>query len=189
MNWKRLAAPAVVLLLGAACSGGDAEEGASSSTSAAPGRELASATTTRVDEVTNSSTTDSSNLTIPNSLAFASTDDIGRIFEVNATGFTVLAYETTSVAGDSISLDDGELVQATSAREVDEVLWVRGSSVTGDRTSLGWSTAEDLRPTSQSIRDDDPTVVGQFRRVAATVPDDQLGVYSTPGGLGPVVAA
>jgi hypothetical protein len=188
MNWQQLAGPAVVLLLGAACSGGDAEEGASSSTSAAPGREHASTTTTtQSDEVTTSSTPDSPNLTIPSSLAFASTDDIGRIFEVNATGFTVSAYETTSVAGDSISLEDGELVQATSAREVDGVLWVSVASVTGDRTSLGWLTADDLRPTAQSIRDDDPTVVGQFRRVAATLPDDQLGVYSSPGALGPVL--
>lgn len=187
MNWKRLAAPAVVLLLGAACSGGDAEEGASSSTSAATGRELSTPTTTQVDEVTTPSTTDSPNATMPSQLAFASTGDIGKLFEVNASGFTVRVYSTPTVAAESISVNDGELVQATSAREVDEVLWVKVGSVAGDRTSLGWLTADDLRPTSESMRDDDPTLLGQFRRVASTVPDDQLGVYSTPGGLGPLV--
>jgi len=188
MNWKRLAAPAVVLLLAAACSGGGSEEGASSSTSAAPARELSSTpTTTQVGEVTTPSTTDSPNSTIPNSLAFASTDDIGKIFEVDASGFAVRVYSTPSVSGESISVDDGELVQATSAREVDEVLWVRVAAVAGDRLSLGWLTADDLRPTSESMRDDDPTLLGQFRRVASTVPDDQLGIYSTPGGLGPLI--
>ena len=144
MKLHRAAIVAGAALLAAACSGDEPAaapettvavvESAESPTTAAPS---ATAAPTTVATIENDA---------PASLAFASTRDIGRLFEID--GVTQLF---DGPGGDvTATLEDGRLVQAGAARNVDGSLLVGIIDPTDPTAALGWVC---LLYTSPSPRD------------------------------------
>lgn len=173
MRWTYLAGPALVAAIAVGCSS-DSQPLAVPDTAA---RE----TVENVGD-TSSSTSASSVAPVvtseaPSSLAFASSRDLGRIYELKTTSS---GHESPDSDSDSASISAGTLVQATKARDFSGVLWVKVSS-TDDGANLGWVLATDLVETTQVLLSADPDLVGQFRQVRSTLDDDALTVFSEPG--------
>lgn len=183
MSWqRRLAALAVVAATASACSGDPAE----------PTPELgaeATTTTTLVDDSTTTTaiegtdrptteTTDAPSDVAPETLAFSSSSDLGRLFEVSG------SVQPADAAGsDELgeTIFDGTLVQATNLRSRSGVIWVRINSTEDANDVLGWVTADDLRPTTQTVERFDENRTTEFRQVSRVVEDDLLEVLTAPG--------
>lgn len=186
MNSRRFAAAALLALTAAACSGGDGEEQvirevASTSTPAAVLSEpsstvaptTAAPTTTVVVTTSPVAASDA-----PASLAFASTQDIGRLFEVNGSG-AVLDGPAGEIA---TTLGDGTVVQAAAARKAGDALMVGIVDPLEPSVAIGWIDAEALRPTTQTVLSSDPEIAGQLREIARSAGSATVPVSSTPGG-------
>lgn len=187
MNWQRLAAPALAVLIAGACSGGEAEPpAAAEATTTSTTTEPFTTESTEAPSTTTTTTSAESDQA-PSSLAFASTTDIGRLFELDGANGRIDAYEGPHMNGEKVELAAGALVQATNARASDGVIWVLVAQTEGERATLGWVDAEFLLSTSRSILEDDPDLEGELRKVATTVRDDALEVRSSPAS-GSVVA-
>jgi len=148
MRLRQVVPAILVALLATACSGGEPEAAPPVSSIAV---EAADTTTAPADTIATTSSTEaapSPGASAPVSLAFATTQDVGRLFEVD--GRQTLRAEA---AGDQSagSIDGGTIVQATSARSRDGVLWVRIGEPTGERNTLGWVRSDQLRPTTQFV--------------------------------------
>ena len=113
----------------------------------------------------------------PSSLAFASTADIGRLFEVDGS-----AQVLDAPAGDFVTtLPDGALVQAGAARNVDDSLMVGIIDPTNPGVSVGWVVSTSLRPTTQVVTTTDPALTNQLRQVFRVPGTDGLGIVAAPG--------
>lgn len=185
MSWQRRLAPlAVVVAVSGACAGDGGEPGAEQ---AAPvttvAQDTSSSTTAPPEQPTTSTPTSLSNSKddAPETLAFSSSSDLGRLFEVDGS-----VAPATSAGSDEVGqpLDDGTLVQATNLRARDGEIWVRINSTDLDSTVFGWVAADSLRPTTQSVERFNPNNVTEFRQVSRAVVGDLLDVYSSPGGTG-----
>ena len=182
MNIKRIATCAALALVASACTGGDEQALPTNEPQAVVTTVAAPTTTTAAPTTVAPVTTTTTAGPVPSALAFASTKDIGRLFEV-AAGST--AYDVP--AGDAgTALTAGTLVQATSARNRNDVLWVRVRSTSGDFDSLGWVSADSLNPTTQSVEISNNERSGQFRGTSSVLPDDRLDIVSAPGGTAAV---
>ena len=176
MKLHRAAIVAGAALLAAACSGDEPAaapettvavvESAESPTTAAPS---ATAAPTTVATIENDA---------PASLAFASTRDIGRLFEID--GVTQLF---DGPGGDvTATLEDGRLVQAGAARNVDGSLLVGIIDPTDPTAALGWVDSTALRPTTQLITSSDPSRANQLGNALRTSGQDAIEVVTQPGG-------
>lgn len=176
MKLHRAAIVAGAALLAAACSGDEPAaapettvavvESAESPTTAAPS---ATAAPTTVATIENDA---------PASLAFASTRDIGRLFEID--GVTQLF---DGPGGDvTATLEDGRLVQAGAARNVDGTLFVGVIDPTNPTAALGWVDSTALRPTTQFLTSSDTSRANQLGTAARTSGQDAIEVTTQPGG-------
>lgn len=182
MKFKRIAYTALAALLATACTGGDEQAAQTTvpvvdvATTAAP--VITTSTTAAPVATTAAPTSTTAAVNAPESLAFASTRDLGRLFEVDGQQNLHL-----TPAGDiDGSAADGTLVQATSARSNDGTLWVRVRATEGEFTTLGWVAADTLRPTTQSVEISNNERSGEFRGAARTLANDQLEIVSEPSG-------
>lgn len=168
----------MVLALASACSGETVQ----------PAPDQAAGTTTTTFAESTSTTTESRELdtpstqrpieTAPETLAFSSASDIGRLFEVDGT-----VQPAASAGSDELgpSLFDGTLVQASNLRSSEGGIWVRVNSTEDSTEVLGWVLADALRPTDRSVERFDADQATEFRKVSRVVPDDLLEILSTPG--------
>ena len=142
MKLHRAAIVAGAALLAAACSGDEPAaapettvavvDSAESPTTAAPNTTAAPTTVAPIEN------------DAPASLAFASTRDIGRLFEIDGT-----PQLFDSPGGDIVAiLEDGRIVQAGAARNADGSLFVGIIDPTDPTVALGWVDSNDLRPTT-----------------------------------------
>lgn len=184
MSWQRRLAPlALVAVVASACSGGGeqpAPDQAAPVTTVAPD----TTTTTRPAETTTTSSTKSISSPTndaPQSLAFSSSSDLGRLFEIDGS-----VSPASSAGSDTFGslLSDGTIVQATNLRANDGEIWVRVNNTDLESDVLGWVPADSLRPTTQSVERFDPDSANEFRKVSRAVVDDLLGIYVNPGGVG-----
>lgn len=184
MSWQRRLAPlALVVVIAGACSGGGeqpAPEQAAPVTTAVPD----TSTTTKPADSPTTTTTEplpSPTNDAPQSLAFSSSSDLGRLFEIDGS-----VSPASSAGSDTFGqlLSDGEIVQATNLRANDGEIWVRVNNTDLESEELGWVPADSLRPTTQSIERFDPDSANEFRKVSRAVVDDLLGIYANPGGVG-----
>lgn len=183
MSWQQRLGPLVVVVaVAGACSGGgeqpapDQAAGETTTTIEVTTTTAAPADTATVAPPTTSSPSDEA----PRTLAFSSSSDLGRLFEIS--GFVAPA---TSAGAETVGdpLSDGTLVQATSLRSSDGVVWVRINSTTDIGGGiLGWVPSDDLRPTTQSVERFDADAATQFRQVSRVVIDDELSISATAGG-------
>ena len=180
MKFERIAYTAIAALLVTACSGGDEQAAETTvpvvdvATTAAPATTETAAPATTTTAAPATTTTAG----VPESLAFASTKDLGRLFEVDGQQNLHL-----TPAGDiEGSAGDGTLVQATSARSSDGTLWVRVRAAGGEFETLGWVPADSLRPTTRNVEISNNERSGEFRGAARTLPNDQLEIMSEPSG-------
>ncbi len=184
MSWQRRLAPlALVVVIASACSGGGeqpAPQQAAPVTTVSPD----TATTTKpAESPTTSNTKSISSPTndAPQSLAFSSSSDLGRLFEIDGS-----VAPASSAGSDTFGalLSDGTIVQATSLRANDGEIWARVNNTALESEVLGWVPADSLRPTTQSIERFDPDSANEFRKVSRAVVDDLLDIYASPGGTG-----
>lgn len=181
MKFERIAYTAIAALLATACSGGDEQAAQTTvpvvdvATTAAP---IVITTTAAPIETTAAPTTTTAGAQAPETLAFASTRDLGRLFEIDGQQNLYL-----TPAGDiDGSAADGTLVQATSARSNDGSLWVRVRATEGEFATLGWVAADTLRPTTRSVEISNNERSGEFRGAARALPNDQLEIVTEPSG-------
>ena len=141
-------------------------------------------TTTTTTTVAPAETTTTAALA-PSTLAFSSSDDVGRLFAVSGDITAV-----TTAGGDTASseVSAGTIVQTSSLRSRDDVLWVRIERTDADGGTLGWAPASSLSPTSEAVLTENPAEARQFRQAASSVPNDFLGVFSSPGIGSPIVS-
>lgn len=181
MSWQRRLAPlAVVVAVSSACGGGGDQPGADQ---AAPATTVTQETTTAPPEQPTTSTTSKSvpgsTDDAPESLAFSSSSDLGRLFEIAG---SVAPAESAGSDVLGAPLSAGTLVQATNLRARDGAIWVRVNTTDLDSDVLGWVETDSLRPTTQSVERFDPNKASEFRQVSRAVVDDLLDVYSSPDG-------
>lgn len=185
MSWQgRLAGLALVTILAGACSGESEplpEASAPTTTVAAPQTSevpetVATAPTTAAPTTTAQESDDGA----PQSLAFASTSDLGRLFEIQGS-----VTPSEIAAGDPVetTLFDGFLVQTTNLRSRDGVMWVRVNDVVSNE-EFGWVPSDALRPTTETVELFDANRTSEFRQVGRTVPDDLLEIFAAAGGDG-----
>ena len=181
MKFERIAYTAIAALLVTACSGGD-EQAASTTvpvvdvaTTAAP---IVTTSTTAAPATTTTAAPATTIAEVPESLAFASTKDLGRLFEADGQQNLHLT-PGGDIDGSAV---DGTLVQATSARNSDGTLWVRVRAAGGEFETLGWVPADALRPTTRNVEISNNERSGEFRGAARTLPNDQLEIMSEPSG-------
>lgn len=176
MKLHRAVIVAGAALVAAACSG---EEPVAAPESTVPVVESIEApTTTAARAGTSAPETTAVATGTPESLAFASTRDVGRLFEID--GLTQLF---DGPGGDVIAtLEDGRLVQAGAARSVDGALLVGIIDPNDPTVALGWVDSTDLRSTTQSITRTDPTRANQLGTAARTSGQDSIEVVTRPGG-------
>jgi len=185
MKFKRSAQAVLLTLLVAGCSGDDPE--AQRATPQPTPTEVVETTTTTIPDtdqvVTTAPATTAAPVVTPNSLAFASARDVGRLFQVDRTEDT---YQ--NAGGDDVlgQIEPGTLVQATSAKNRNGALWVRVRATSGEQDNLGWVTADRLSPTTLFTVIDDPDQSGELR--IAQRSNDALDIVRTPGGTDKVGA-
>lgn len=187
MSWQRRLAPlALVVAVSSACSG-DGEQPRVDQ--AAPVTTISQNTNTDTDTTAllESPTTSAGKALsgsiddAPQSLAFSSSSDLGRLFELEGS-----AAPAESAGSDTRGalLSDGTVVQATNLRASNGEVWVRINTTDLDSEVLGWVVADSLRPTTQSVERFDQDNATEFRQVSRAVVGDLLDVYANPGGLG-----
>ena len=181
MKFERIAYTAIAALLATACSGGD-EQAAQTTVPvvdvAATAAPIVTTTTAAPIATTAAPTTTAAVAQAPETLAFASTRDLGRLFEIDGQQNLYL-----TPAGDiDGSVSNGTLVQATSARSNDGSLWVRVRATEGEYATLGWLAADTLRPTTRSVEISNNERSGEFRSAAGTLPGDELEIVTEAGG-------
>ena len=167
----------------AACSGdGEVDDGAQPDAVTRSVAAAESGTTTTT--VAPAETTTTAALA-PSTLAFSSSDDVGRLFAVSGDVTAV-----TTAGGDTASseVSAGTIVQTSSLRSRDDVLWVRIERTDADGGTIGWVPGTSLSPTSEAVLTENPAEARQFRRAASSVPNDFLGVFSSPGIGSPIVS-
>ena len=179
MKFQRIVQAALLATL-VACSGGDdaSQDAAPTTTEAvvvptvAP--TTAAPTSTTAAPATAAPTTTAAEA--PESLAFSSARDVGRLFEVSGTQTTYASAERETPQG---SIEDGTLVQATSvrSREGALVVQVRDPST---QESYGWLVSDALVPTSRFATSEDPSQEGELRIARRST--DPLPIVDTPGG-------
>ena len=121
-------------------------------------------TTTTTTTVAPAETTTTAALA-PSTLAFSSSDDVGRLFAVSGDITAV-----TTAGGDTASseVSAGTIVQTSSLRSRDDVLWVRIERTDADGGTLGWAPASSLSPTSEAVLTENPAEARQFRQAASS---------------------
>lgn len=137
--------------------------------------ETASTTTTEAVAAETATTT---TVLAPSTLAFSSSDDIGRLFSVSQ---DITASRTAGGLPDASAVAAGTIVQASSQRDSDDALWVRVESTELDGPTLGWVPATLLEPTLESVFYQDNERARELRQVSSSAPDDQLVVLPSPG--------
>lgn len=177
MKLHRAAIVAGAALVAAACSGDDpvvAPETtvAVTTTIATPETTAAPITTTTV-AVTVPTVDD-----VPESLAFSSNRDVGRLFEADG---AVQLFDNPGGDG-SGALEDGRLVRASAAQSRDDVLFVGIVDPDDPGVALGWVEAQDLRPTSQFVLSSDPSLANQLGAAISSSGQDTIEVAAQPGG-------
>ena len=178
MKLHRAAIVAGAALIAAACSGD--EPAAAPQTTVAVVESAESPATTAIPATTAAPTTAAPVVEndAPESLAFASTRDIGRLFEIDGT-----PQLFDSPGGDIIAiLEDGRIVQAGAARNVDGSLLVGVIDPTNPTVALGWVDSTDLRPTTQALTSTDPSLANQLGMTFRTSGQDAIEVVTRPGG-------
>ena len=121
MKFERIAYTAIAALLVTACSGGDEQAAPTTvpvvdvATTAAP---IVTTSTTAAPATTTTAAPATTISEVPESLAFASTKDLGRLFEADGQQNLHLT-PGGDIDGAAV---DGTLVQATSARNSDGTL-------------------------------------------------------------------
>lgn len=182
MKFKRSAQAVALALLVAACSGDEPQQ-ASPTTTAVAEVEVTTTVPPTTQAVAAPTTAVATTAPAPNSLAFASARDVGRLFEVAGAEATFANAGGGDAQG---QIAPGTLVQATSAKNRDGALWVRVRETTGDLNNLGWLRADRLSPTSLFSVVDDPAQSGELR--VARRSNDPISVVRTPGGTDEVLA-
>lgn len=183
MSWQRRLGPLVaVVAMASACGGGGdtpAPEQAVSETTTTIEAPTTSAADVQASPTIAPTTTADIADEAPETLAFSSSSDLGRLFEIEG-----LVAPATSAGSETLgdALSDGTLVQATSLRSSDGRVWVRINTTDETGSVLGWVPADDLRPTSQSIERFDADAVTEFRKVSSVVIDDELPIFAAAGG-------
>ena len=177
----RVAIVAGATLIAAACSGGEPAAApqttavvveTTTSTTAAP-----TTVAPTIAPTTAAPTTATPTDGTPESLAFASTADIGRLFEVDGT-----AQLFDGPGGDVTgTLEDGRLVRAGAARNSDGSLFVGILDPNDPSAALGWVEALSLRPTNQASFSTDESLRNQLRQAIVTTGQDTVEVVSQPG--------
>ena len=178
MKLHRAAIVAGAALIAAACSGD--EPAAAPQTTVAVVESAESPATTAIPATTAAPTTAAPVVEndAPESLAFASTRDIGRLFEIDGT-----PQLFDSPGGDIIAiLEDGRIVQAGAARNVDGSLLVGVIDPTDPTVALGWVDSTALRPTTQALTSTDPSRANQLGNALRTSGQDAIEVVTQPGG-------
>lgn len=166
-----------IALLATACTGdGDSQATPEEGIGRTIGGSNETATTTTVAPVAETTTT--TTVLAPSTLAFSSSDDIGRLFSV---GQDITASMSAGGDPDASAVAAGTIVQASSQRDRDDVLWVRIESTELDGPTLGWVPASILEPTLEPVFYQDNQTVRQLRQVSSSAPDDQLPVLPSPG--------
>lgn len=188
-NVKKFGAMLALALAAAACSGDAAEPGAAGETTTsttAPTITTVAPSSKATPSSTDAPTTTAGiSDTAPVSLAFSSSDDLGRLFEIDGS-VSPLESPSSDVRGALIA--DATLVQATNLRASGDVVWARINSTDSDRSVLGWVPSDSLRPTTRSVEWSDPDAFTQFRKVGRAVEDDVLVVRTSPSVGAPSVA-
>ena len=172
-----------VALIAAACTG-DGESTATPDDGV--GRSIGGAEQTATTTTTTTApveTTTTTTVLAPSTLAFSSSDDVGRLFAVSQ---DITAATSAGGQPDAAVVTAGTIVQASSFRDNDDAIWVRIESTAPDGPTLGWVPAAALDPTLESVFFQDDTFSRQFRQVSGSVPDDQLGVFASPGAGAPL---
>ena len=173
----RAAIVAGATLIAAACSG-EEPAAAPDTTVAVVETTVAPTTTAAPTPTTVAPTTAPAADDTPESLAFASSRDVGRLFEID--GATQLF---DGPGGDvTATLEDGRLVQAGVARTVDGVLLAGIVDPNDPTVPLGWVEADSLRPTNQFVTSTDPSRVNQLGAAVRASGQDSIDVASQPGG-------
>ncbi len=187
MHSRRFVVAALLAFFAVACSGGEEQvvPEQTSTTTAAPAAELREPASTVAPEATvpASTTIASPADDVPDSLAFASTKDIGRLFEVTGSG-VVLDGPSGELAA---SLGDGTLVQAAAARATGDELMVGIVDPLEPSVALGWINADDLRPTTRTVLTSDPEIAAQLRQARRGPGADDVPVYTAPATNSSVV--
>lgn len=181
MSWqRRLAGLALVTIIAGACSGEEPAPQASAPTTTVETPQMIETTE---PVVTTTPTAAPSRETVdptPQSLAFASTSDLGRLFEIEG---SVTPAEVAGGDAVEATLLDGFLVQATNLRSRDGGIWVRVNDPE-TKEVFGWVPSETLRPTTQSLALFDANRTTEFRLVSRALPDDVLEIFPAAGGDG-----
>ncbi len=185
MSWQRRLAPlALVVAVSSACSGDGEQPGADQ---AAPVTTISQDINTNTTALPESPTTTAgkapsgSTDAAPESLAFSSSSDLGRLFEIEGSAAPAESAGSDTRGG---LLSDGTVVQATNLRANNGEVWVRINTTDLYSDVLGWVVADSLRPTTQSVERFDQDNATEFRQVSRAVVGDLLDVYASPGGTG-----
>jgi hypothetical protein len=188
---SRLGALLATALLAAACSGdpvaAPTDEEPTPTTIAAPASSDAPSTTAAsVAPTTAAPTAD----TVPETLAFASTRDLGRLYVVDPTADVTTPSSIAAGEPNLAPIADGTIVQAVEAKSRDGALWVR--LVSADGVDVGWLPAESLANITETAIQTDTDAVGEFHRVVRVRSTSFLNIRSSPdtesdavGQLGP----
>ena len=183
MNRRLSTISLTVALVATACTGGDVSEQAVEAplTTEPVTRSVqeASPATTTIPVPTTTTTT----VLAPSTLAFISSADVGRLFALDR---DIMASTSAGGDPDASPVTAGTVVQASSLRSRNDVLWVRIESTVPDGSTLGWVPADTLVPTAESIFTEDSSSARQFRQVASAVENDALGVFAVPGSGTPL---
>ncbi len=179
MNRRTIATVSLTMALAAtACTGGDAEPQAAGDESATTTTQLSRSANDASPTTEPAPTTTTTTVLAPSTLAFTSSADVGRLFAISegTTASTVAGGEP-----DATALSAGTIVQASSLRNRDDVLWVRIESTVAGGSTHGWVPSTLLTPTTESVFTEDRDRARQLRQVSRSVPDDRLAVLANPG--------
>ena len=148
-------------------------------------RSFATPQSTTTDSVSTPSTEQEPASEPPEILAFSSSRDVGRLFEIEAPNGAVVLAEEPEGAATPVALSDGDVVQAIDVRSRSGMLWVRVESVGVAALADGWVIADSLRETTEIAIVDDSESSGEFLQIVARSGD--VEVRSTAGDAGVVV--
>ena len=187
---SRLGALLATALLAAACSGDPV---------AAPTDEEPTPTTIAVPETTEAPATTAASVapttaptaeTVPETLAFASTRDLGRLYIVDPAADVTTPSSIAAGEPNLAPVPEGTIVQAVEAKSREGALWVRLVSAEG--ADVGWLPAESLANITETAIQTDVDAVGEFHRVVRVRSTSFLNIRSSPdtesdavGQLGP----
>ena len=190
MKLQHLVIAAAIGIAVAGCSAGDGEPLSAPptlpSTTQAPVTSAPTVTeaptTTRAPAPTTQAPLSSSNQ-IPSTLAFASNDDVGRLFEID--GETTLF--SIPINGEETPIADGVLVRAAIAQGISGEVWVGLVPPEDPSSVLGWVRAEDLRSTLQSVTTTNLDATNELR-IAQVSQIREIEISREPGSTSIVAA-